>query len=120
MPLVEEVVACRRPTALLCAATPSRPCYLHHSVGTPLPARTASLARHPAVGEGMRSRTAVHRRQRTQPWSTMRLTMRLCRSTPVSWAWLDLNQRPHPYQACSRDAFMLEKRDAARSVVGWQ
>ena len=24
------------------------------------------------------------------------------------------------YQAYSRDAFMLEKRDAARSVVGWQ
>src|SRR4029453_11937118 len=43
MPLVEEVVACRRPAALLCAATPSRPCYLHHSVGTPLLARTASL-----------------------------------------------------------------------------
>src|SRR4029450_2588058 len=43
MPLVEEVVACRRPAALLCADTPSRPCYLHHSVGTPLLARTASL-----------------------------------------------------------------------------
>jgi hypothetical protein len=26
------------------------------------------------------------------------------------WAWLDLNQRPHPYQAYSRDAFMLVVR----------
>jgi hypothetical protein len=28
-------------------------------------------------------------------------------SKPVWWAWLDLNQRPHPYQAYSRDAFKL-------------
>ena len=32
-------------------------------------------------------------------------------SKPVLWAWLDLNQRPHPYQACSRDAFMLVGED---------
>src|SRR4029453_16857276 len=53
MPLVEEVVACRRPAALLCADTPSRPCYLHHSVGTPLLARTASLG-SPGGGAGFR------------------------------------------------------------------
>jgi hypothetical protein len=39
---------------------------------------------------------------------------------PVLWAWLDLNQRPHPYQAYSPDAFMLEKRGTASSAVGWQ
>jgi len=27
---------------------------------------------------------------------------------------------PHPDQAYSRDAFMLEERDAASSAVGWQ
>ena len=27
------------------------------------------------------------------------------------WAWLDLNQRPHPDQAYWRDGFMLEERD---------
>jgi hypothetical protein len=32
----------------------------------------------------------------------------------------DLNLGPHPYQAHSRDAFMLEERDTARSTVGWQ
>jgi hypothetical protein len=32
----------------------------------------------------------------------------------------DLNLGPHPYQAHSRDAFMLEERDTASSAVGWQ
>jgi len=45
---------------------------------------------------------------------------RFPRSTLVWWAWLDLNQRPHPYQAYSRDAFMLEEPDTASSAVGWQ
>jgi hypothetical protein len=27
---------------------------------------------------------------------------------------------PLPYQACSRDAFMLVERDTASSAVGWQ
>jgi hypothetical protein len=30
-----------------------------------------------------------------------------------------LNLRPHPYQAYSRDAFMLEEGDTASSAVGW-
>ena len=33
---------------------------------------------------------------------------------------LDLNLGPHPYQAHSRDAFMLEVRDTASSSVRWQ
>jgi hypothetical protein len=36
------------------------------------------------------------------------------------WAWLDLNQRPHPYQAYSRDAFNLVEPGTASSSVGWQ
>jgi hypothetical protein len=36
------------------------------------------------------------------------------------WACQDLNLGPHPYQAHSRDAFMLEERDAARSAAVWQ
>jgi hypothetical protein len=39
---------------------------------------------------------------------------------PVLWAWLDLNQRPHPDQAYSRDAFMLEERGTASSAIEWQ
>ena len=42
------------------------------------------------------------------------------RPKPVSWAWLDLNQRPHPSQAYSREVFLLEERDRASSAVGWQ
>jgi hypothetical protein len=34
-----------------------------------------------------------------------------------SWAWLDLNQRPHPYQAHSRDAFMQLERGTTSSWV---
>jgi hypothetical protein len=45
---------------------------------------------------------------------------RIRRSAQVSWAWLDLNQRPHPYQAYSRDAFMLEEHGMVSSAVGWQ
>jgi hypothetical protein len=26
----------------------------------------------------------------------------------------------HPYQAHSRDSFMLEERDTAKSAVGWE
>ena len=36
------------------------------------------------------------------------------------WACQDLNLGPHPYQACSRDAFMLVERDTNSSAVGWQ
>jgi hypothetical protein len=37
---------------------------------------------------------------------------------PVLWAWLDLNQRPHPCQAYSRDALMLVRR--GRPARGWR
>ncbi len=41
-------------------------------------------------------------------------------SWAVLWASQDLNLGPHPYQAYSRDAFLLEERDRASSAVGWQ
>jgi hypothetical protein len=31
-----------------------------------------------------------------------------------------LNLGPHPYQAHSRDAFILVEHDRASSAVGWQ
>jgi hypothetical protein len=46
----------------------------------------------------MRSRTAVRRSSRRQPSLKETTGERSRRSNPVSWAWLDLNQRPHPYQ----------------------
>jgi hypothetical protein len=39
-------------------------------------------------------------------------------SQAMWWAWEDLNLRLHPYQAYSRDAFMLEERGTASSAVG--
>jgi hypothetical protein len=46
----------------------------------------------------MRSETAVHGRL-TEATTIEGITGdRSHRSTPVLWAWLDLNQRPHPYQ----------------------
>ena len=50
----------------------------------------------------MRSTTAVRRRRAEATAIKEIADERSCRSTPVSWAWLDLNQRPHPYQAHSR------------------
>jgi hypothetical protein len=35
---------------------------------------------------------------REQLYSQGITDQRLRRSKPVQWAWLDLNQRPHPYQ----------------------
>ena len=43
--------------------------------------------------------TAVGRSLTRKEWTERRGTdERIRRSTPVWWAWLDLNQRPHPYQ----------------------
>ena len=39
---------------------------------------------------------------RKQPRSKETTDERFRRSTSVSWAWLDLNQRPHPYQMDGR------------------
>jgi hypothetical protein len=36
------------------------------------------------------------------------------------WACQDLNLGPHPYQACSRDAFMLVERGATSSSGPWR
>jgi hypothetical protein len=36
------------------------------------------------------------------------------------WACQDLNLGPHPYQAYSWDAFMLEERGSTSPAVGWQ
>jgi hypothetical protein len=36
----------------------------------------------------------------------------------MQWAWLDLNQHPHPYQAHSRDTVMLVEEVKASSSVG--
>ena len=58
----------------------------------------------------MRSNTAVHRRRAETTVIEETTDERFRRSRPVWWAWLDLNQRPHPYQAYSRDAFMLVER----------
>jgi hypothetical protein len=35
------------------------------------------------------------------------------------WACQDLNLGPHPYQAYSREAFMLEEHDTASSAFIW-
>ena len=55
----------------------------------------------------MRSWTAVRRQLRAAAAIKEFMDERSRRSRPVRWAWLDLNQRPHPYQAYSRDAFTL-------------
>jgi hypothetical protein len=46
----------------------------------------------------MRSETAVRRRLTEATTIEGTTGERSRRSTPVLWAWLDLNQRPHPYQ----------------------
>ena len=46
----------------------------------------------------MRSQTVVRRRRRAAAASKEITVERYRRSEPVWWAWLDLNQRPHPYQ----------------------
>ena len=51
----------------------------------------------------MRSSTAV-RRRRAEPTVIEETTgERSRRSEPLWWAWLDLNQRPHPYQRSTAD-----------------
>jgi hypothetical protein len=64
------------------------------------PAASSRLELAPDSSTGMRSETAVRRRH-TAGAASKETTVECCRrSKPVSWAWLDLNQRPHPYQAC--------------------
>jgi hypothetical protein len=46
----------------------------------------------------MRSRTAMRRRLTEATAIEGDLRERSRWSIPVLWAWLDLNQRPHPYQ----------------------
>jgi hypothetical protein len=55
------------------------------------------------------------RRSNRQPKETT--DERFRRSMPIRWAWLDLNQRPHPYQAHSRDAFKLVERETTSSSM---
>jgi hypothetical protein len=48
---------------------------------------------------GMRSRTAVRgRRRESRPARKVTADKRFRSSKPMWWAWLDLNQQPHPYQ----------------------
>jgi hypothetical protein len=45
----------------------------------------------------MRSDNAMRKRRMEKPPSKETVGDRSLRSTPVWWAWLDWNQRPHPY-----------------------
>jgi hypothetical protein len=51
-----------------------------------------------ASAAGMCSETAVGRRRAEATAIEETTNERFRSSTPVKWAWLDLNQRPHPYQ----------------------
>ena len=68
----------------------------------------------------MRSETAARLRPAEATAIEETTEERSRRSSGVQWAWLDLNQRPHPYQAYSRDAFLQVERDMASSAVVWQ
>ena len=46
----------------------------------------------------MRSESAVRRRPAESAAMNETTEERFRSSNPVWWAWLDLNQRPHPYQ----------------------
>ena len=87
---------------------------------------TAVLAQSPNSGQaweavpplscaGIRSQTAVRRQRTEQPRSNRTTNERFRRLEPLQWAWLDLNQRPHPYQGSRA------KRCAVRPSPGrWQ
>jgi hypothetical protein len=85
--LATELAGC--PIALVLAATG--------------PTCTAGFREIQAASAGMRSETAV-RMRRSVGTAIEKITEECFRSsTPVSWAWLDLNQRPHPYQRWTAD-----------------
>ena len=69
--------------------------------------------------QGMRSETAVRRESGSSRDRTSQRGKRLRSSTGVQWAWLDLNQRPHPYQV-SRAKRCADRRfpRSLRSVRG--
>ena len=62
--------------------------------------------RGPDVDQGQRERRRLDGRDALTCWA-------------VWWACQDLNLGPHPYQACSRDAFMLLERGVASSLGSW-
>jgi predicted ester cyclase len=86
-----------------------RPFPGQEATGPAVPAprrRPAVLQRRPAPPgaaysrstAGMRSWIAVRRQLRAAARDNELTDERPRRSRPVRWAWLDLNQRPHPYQ----------------------
>jgi len=82
-------------------------CAARRGKATAEPAAHGCVARPLCAGEALGSRN----RKRTTG-------ERFYSSNPVWWAWLDLNQRPHPYQAYSRDAFLLVRR--SRPARRWR
>jgi hypothetical protein len=92
-----------------CALTPlcNRPSRATNDRGTH---KEAAQTRCPDSGEETPSRPHPQTGWIRLGWQVQRSGQRSAGQEPVWWAWLDLNQRPHPYQACSRDAFMLVRR----------
>jgi len=88
--------------------------------GWPLPLRSMLNPKSPENSRsGMRSETAV-RRCLTEASAVEGDTGERSRwSTPVQWAWLDLDQRPHPQVKClDRPASCLGKRSGRCRLQG--
>ena len=83
------------------------PCMYRMAAAAPLYARPEIRPRTAVQGCVLRPLCAGDARRRPGPKET---TVKCCRrSEPVWWAWLDLNQRPHPYQV-SRAKRCAERR----------
>jgi hypothetical protein len=57
----------------------------------------------------MRSGTAVRRRRAESTVIEGTTDERFRSSKLVLWAWLDLNQRPHPYQGSAPGLFLQDR-----------
>jgi hypothetical protein len=70
-----------------------------------------------AGNAGIGSRTAVRRRQTTAGRGRRGNRQAFSQVSPVWWAWLDLNQRPHPYQRSTAERCAIpHPRRSRRSV----
>jgi hypothetical protein len=77
--------------------------------GWPLPPRPMLNPKPPEnSGRGSVLRPLCTGASRKHPPSKETTGKRSRRSTPVQWAWLDLNQRPHPYQVSTAERHAIQ------------